>query len=143
MPGFVLALLGPPTSKIRPAVGWQEYRTTQYLSENSTIKPCFLFAMQIDGLDAWRARFGHEATRALLQYAYDRINGASRNDNVAFQTSDHQFYAPFALKNLCDVAATKAIGNPLQKVIYPVFQIERRSHYFSLSGGIGVSRHYP
>ena len=48
------------------------YRTAQYLlanfspfAENSTIKPCLLFAMQLDGLDACRARFGREATRTV------------------------------------------------------------------------------
>ena len=79
-----LALLGSRPAKIRPTVGRQMYRTAQYLlanfspfAENSTIKPCLLFAMQLDGLDAWRTRFGREATRTLLQHAYDRINCAS------------------------------------------------------------------
>ena len=79
-----LALLGSRPAKIRPTVGRQMYRTAQYLlanfapfAENSTIKPCLLFAMQLDGLDAWRTRFGREATWTLLQHAYDRINCAS------------------------------------------------------------------
>lgn len=60
-----LALLGSRPAKIRPTVGRQMYRTAQYLlanftpfAETSTIKPCLLFAMQLDGLDAWRARLG-------------------------------------------------------------------------------------
>jgi GGDEF domain-containing protein len=83
-------------------------------AENSTIKPCLLFAMQLDGLDAWRARFGREATRTLLQHAYDRINGALRNDDVVVHTSDNQFYALVVVDDLCDLAATLAIGNRLQ-----------------------------
>ena len=59
-----------------------------------------------DGLDAWRARFGREATRTLLQHAYDRINGALRNDDVVVHTSDHQFYALVVVNDLCDLAAT-------------------------------------
>ena len=54
-----LALLGSRPAKIRPTVGRQMYRTAHYLlvnfalfAENSTIKPCLLFAMQLDGLDA-------------------------------------------------------------------------------------------
>ena len=95
-----LALLGSRPAKIRPTVGRQMYRTAHYLlvnfalfAENSTIKPCLLFAMQRDGLDAWRARFRREATRTLLRHSYDRINGALRNDDVVVHTSDHQFYA--------------------------------------------------
>ena len=145
-----LALMGSRPAKIRPTVGRQMYRTAQYLlanfapfAENSTIKPCLLFAMQLDGLDAWRARFGREATRTLLQHAYDRINGALRNDDVVVHTSDHQFYALVVVNDLCDLAATLAIGNRLQKAIDPGFQIDGRSHYFSLSVGIADSRHYP
>ena len=119
-----LELLGSRPAKIRPTVGRQMYRTAQYLyllanfapfAENSTIKPCLLFAMQLDGLDAWRARFGREATRTLLQHAYDRINGALRNDDVVVHKSDHQFYALVVVNDLCDLAATLAIGNRLQK----------------------------
>ena len=94
-------------------------------------KPCLLFAMQLDGLEAWRARFGRNATRALLQHAYDRINGALRNDDVIIHTSDHQFYALVVVNDLCDLAATLDIGNRLQKAIDPGFQIDGRSHYFS------------
>ena len=145
-----LALLGSRPAKIRPTVGRQMYRTAQYLlanftpfAETSTIKPCLLFAMQLDGLDAWRARFGREATRTLLQHAYDRIDGALRNDDVVVHTSDHQFYALVVVNDLCDLAATLAIGNRLQKAIDPGFQIDGRKHYFSLSVGIADSRHYP
>ena len=145
-----LALLGSRPAKIRPTVGRQMYRTAQYLlanfapfAENSTIKPCLLFAMQLDGLNSWRARFGREATRTLLQHAYDRINGALRNDDVVVHTSDHQFYALVVVNDLCDLAATLVIGNRLQKAIDPGFQIDGRSHYFSLSVGIADSRHYP
>ena len=131
-----LALLGSRPAKIRPTVGRQMYHTAQYLlanfspfAENSTIKPCLLFAMQLDGLDAWRARFGREATRTLLQHAYDRINGALRNDDVVVHTvvvhtSDHQFSALVVVDDLCDLAATLAIGNRLQKAIDPGFQID-------------------
>jgi GGDEF domain-containing protein len=126
------------------------YRTSEYLLanfapclENSTNKPCLLFAMQLDGLDAWRTRFGRNATRALLQHAYDRINGALRNDDVIIHTSDHQFYALVVVNDLCDLAATLDIGNRLQKAIDPGFQIDGRSHYFSLSVGIADSRHHP
>ena len=45
--------------------------------------------------------------------------------------------------DLCDLAATLAIGNRLQKAIDPGFQIDGRSHYFSLSVGLTDSRHYP
>ena len=145
-----LALLGSHPARIRPTVGREMYGTAQYLlanfatfAENSTIKPCLLFAMQLDGLDAWRARFGREATRTLLQHAYDRINGALRNDDVVVHTSDHQFYALVVVNDLCDLAATLTIGNRLQKAIDPGFQIDGRSHYFSLSVGIADSRHYP
>ena len=79
----------------------------------------------------------------LLKHAYDRINGALRNDDVVVHTSDHQFYALVVVNDLCDLAATLAIGNRLQKAIEPGFQIDGRSHYFSLSVGIADSRHYP
>jgi GGDEF domain-containing protein len=145
-----LALLGSRPAKIRPTVGRQMYRTSQYLSanfapclENSTNKPCLLFAMQLDRLDTWRTRFGRNATRALLQHAYDRINGALRNDDVIIHTSDHQFYALVVVNDLCDLAATLDIGNRLQKAIDPGFQIDGRSHYFSLFVGIADSRHHP
>lgn len=117
------------------------YRTSHYLLanfapciENLTNKPCLLFAMQFNGLDAWRTRFGHNATRALLQHACDRINGALRNDDVIIHTSDHQFYALVVVNGLCDLAATLDIVNRLQKAIDPGFRIDVRSHYFSLSG---------
>ena len=52
-----LALLGSRPARIRPTVGREMYRTVQYLlanfapfAENSTIKPCLLFAMQLMGL---------------------------------------------------------------------------------------------
>lgn len=145
-----LALLGSRPAKIRPTVGRQMYRTSQYLLanfapclENSTNKPCLLIAMKLDGLDAWLTRFGRNATRALLQHAYDRINGALRNDDVFINTSDHQFYALVVVNDLCDLAATLDIGNRLQKAIDPGFQIDGRSHYFSLSVGIADSRHHP
>jgi len=99
--------------------------------------------MQLDGLDAWRTRFGRNATRALLQHAYDRLNGALRNDYVTIHTSDHQFYALVVVNDLCDLAATLDIGNRLQKAIDPGFRIDGRSHFFSLSVGIADSQHHP
>jgi len=131
-----------------PSAGRQLYRTDPYILANlgpltrlDGPHPAVLFTLSLDGFDDWAQRHDPAAVRRVISKTYDRLAQVLRQDTLLLHGADHRFYAGFLIANQPNANTLIAIARRLQRAIDPVYVIDNKSHYFSMSIGFATTDH--